>query len=850
MLELPIDNYLPEIRQAVCDHPCVIIEAPPGTGKTTRVAPALLQGDAAQKTLLVQPRRLAARTAAQRIASESGNQLGDRIGYQIRFDSRQSASTELLCVTPGILLRKLQSDAVLEHVRCVLLDEFHERSVDYDLILGMLRRIQLELRPDLRIVVMSATLDSESLQDYLQNPPVIRVDANVFPVDIRYANFRSQPSPAGRRSLPRQIVESTAKLTVDAMHESQGDCLVFLPGVGEIQQAARLLETDASKQDWLILQLYGDMRAEDQDQVLQPALQRKLILATNVAETSLTIDGVRVVVDSGYARVQRFDPESGLDALMLEPISMASATQRTGRAGRTATGVCYRSWDRLAERARPAQLDPEIRRVDLVGPVLQLICWGEQEVSQFPWLSPPSAESIEQALQLLDWLGAVRNHKATQLGQQMLRLPVHPRLAKLLVTGHQLGIPQTASLAAAILSERDIIQRHGHPHANPRGPTNYGQQSWDCDVAQRVDALKQFQATGRSECELGTMHHSAARNALRVAAQLERILVDELGSIDASRHAGELEGTELQWSLLSAFPDRLCKRRAAGDARGVMVGGRGVKLAAGSGVTRGDLFLAIHVDGRGSEAQVRMASAIDDAWLPGNLLSEEIHRFFNPTTGSVVSRERTCWHDLVIREQPISTPDDEETAQLLAEQLAKNFNRLLPAKDKQLHAWIDRVNWLNAAMPELQLPSLAPTDLPQLLAPYCYGIKSIAEAKKIPWKPTLMGLLDQHQRTQLEQHAPESYQLPTGRTVLLRYETGKPPVLEARIQEFFGLLDTPKIAGGRIPLLLHLLAPNGRCQQITDDLRSFWENTYPVVRKELRGRYPKHKWPENPCDRE
>ncbi len=406
MTELPIDQHLARIRQEVADHPCAIIEAPPGTGKTTRVAPALLSGDPQRQTLLIQPRRLAARAAASRIASELGASVGGRVGYQVRFDSRRSASTELVCMTPGILLRKLQSDVSLEGVQHVLLDEFHERSLEYDLLLGMLRRIQVELRPDLRIVVMSATLDSEALQAYLHQPPIIRVDAQAFPVEVVHTPFRSSPRAGQRGSLPRQIAESATQATLTATQRSEGDCLVFLPGVGEIQQVAQALESAAAKNNWLLLKLFGDMRPEDQDRVLLRADRRKVILATNVAETSLTIDGVQIVVDSGYARVMRFDPGAGLDALMLEPISMASATQRTGRAGRTAPGVCYRLWDKVTERGRASHLEPEINRVDLAGPVLQLLCWGERDLAAFPWLTPPRSESVQQAIELLDWLGA------------------------------------------------------------------------------------------------------------------------------------------------------------------------------------------------------------------------------------------------------------------------------------------------------------------------------------------------------------------------------------------------------------------------------------------------------------
>ncbi len=460
MIDLPIDKHLDEIRLAVDQHGNVIVEAPPGTGKTTRVRTSILTHDARQQTILVQPRRIAARTAASRIAAELGTAIGQRVGYQVRFDRRTSAQTELVCMTPGILLRKLQHDPLLDDVRHVLLDEFHERSVEYDLLLGMLRRVQLEVRPDLKIVLMSATLDSDTLATYLNGSPVIRVTAETFPVSIRHKPLRStrRGTPRGI-GLPRQIAESTAAVTLEAMQQHEGDCLVFLPGVGEIHRVAELVESTARKHGWYLFTLYGDMRPEDQDRVLQPMDRRKLILSTNVAETSLTIDGIRMVIDSGYARVQRFDPGAGLDALQLEPISIASARQRTGRAGRTAPGVCYRLWDKATERSRADHLEPEIKRVDLAGPALQLLCWGEHDLTGFLWLTRPHADSIQQALELLQWLGAIHGGKPTDLGRKMLKLPVHPRLARLLVAGHEMGIPHASALAAAILSEREIFVR-------------------------------------------------------------------------------------------------------------------------------------------------------------------------------------------------------------------------------------------------------------------------------------------------------------------------------------------------------------------------------------------------------
>lgn len=835
-LRLPIDDYLPEIVASVKSNACTIVEAPPGAGKTTRVAPALLpsptdSGANGSKVLLIQPRRIAARAAAARISSELGQDVGGLVGYQVRFEHRLSAATRLIAMTPGILLRQLQSDIELAGTATIILDEFHERSLEYDLLLGMLRRVQIELRPDLRLVVMSATLNTQSISEYLDQPPVIRVPGQMFPVDIRYARF-------GARG---KLADMVAERTIEAATDNEGDILVFLPGAGEIDQVARQLDGRAEREQWEVMRLFGEMTSQDQDRVLQPSPRRKIILATNIAETSLTIDGVRVVVDSGWARVQRVDPSLGLNSLQLEPISKASAAQRAGRAGRTAPGICYRLWDEVTHRSRSEHLEPEILRVDLSGAVLQLLCWGESNPAAFPWVTPPRESAIELALQVLERIDAISNNQPTALGRKLLQMPVHPRLARLLVEGHALRVPTSAALAAAMLSERDVFDRSAQP--NQRQPYTRVTQNHDCDVTQRLIALADFlRGRGHSSSNLA-IKPGAARQVARVADQLTNQLSQSLGAV-----ADVPLTDQLPQALLAAFPDRLARRRAAHDARGLMVGGRGVKLENSSGVREAELFLCIDLDAGTGEASVRQASAIAPEWLPIEHLRQSDDRFMHPTQGTVITRRRTYWLDLVIEETPIATPLDETTAALLASAAIQNWQKILPNNDKALNSFLGRVSWLAEAMPESGLPSMNPVDLRDQLQQWCYGLHSIDELKQLPWRSLLENLLDANHRRLLQQSAPESFTLPSGRVVLLQYEPGKPPVLAARIQEFFGLADTPRIAGGRVPLLLHLLAPNMRCQQITDDLASFWKNTYTVVRKELRVRYPKHAWPENPLD--
>jgi ATP-dependent helicase HrpB len=841
MQPLPIDRFLPQIAQALRSSSNLILEAPPGTGKTTRVAPSLIDLDELPaRVALIQPRRIAARAAASRIAYERGCSIGSLVGYQVRFDSQCGHNTRLISMTPGILLRRMQSDPLLEQFSAIVLDEFHERSQEMDLLLGLIRQIQVELRPELRIVVMSATLDDSQIVDYLGQPHVVRIDAISYPVDIRYQPFEA---PQPRVSPTRRIIESVTSTAQKAFSEQSGDMLVFLPGVGEIMQVRSQLEGLSRNGDCEILTLFGDMSAEDQDRVLNPGSARRIILATNIAETSLTIDGVRIVVDSGWARVKRFDPTSGLDELRLEPISQASAKQRAGRAGRTQPGICYRMWDEITARSRTAQLEPEVLRADLSSAVLQLLSWG-QKPEDFLWLSRPSDDSIAQARNVLHLLGACTQDQLSEMGRTILKFPVHPRLARLLIAAHRLEIPRAGAMAAALLSERDLFMKPQADRSSSRGsqPRTSHPRQWSCDITNKILVWSQFMRDNRADTELGTINFAAARNLTRTADQFSQIVTQELG-----QQEDEPLDTQLQQALLAAFPDRLARRRAATGPRGLMVGGRGVQLEPSSGV-RAELFLCLDVDAGGAEASVRAASGIESDWLQSKLLREVDERFYNPTQQAVVTRRRQYWIDLMLSETPIATPLDDVTAATLSEEAARQFERLLPAKDKELHSLINRIRWLSAAMPEASMPTLEGKQLAESLQSWCVGKRSMDELRQLPWKSLVDSLLSNQQRRALDQQAPQSIRLPTGREVLLQYEAGKSPVLAARIQDFFGWQATPLLAGGRVPLTLHLLAPNQRCQQITDDLASFWKNTYPTVRKELRGRYPKHAWPENPLN--
>jgi ATP-dependent helicase HrpB len=826
---LPIDDVLPDFLAALGRQASVVLRAPTGAGKTTRVPPAILDAGLAAngRILMLEPRRLAARAAARRMTAERGGRLGDEVGYQVRFDRQCGPTTRILVVTPGILLRLLHDDPYLESTSVVVFDEFHERGLESDLALGMVRLVQQTVRPELRIVVMSATLAVEAVSAYLGGCPIVASEGRLYPVEILH---EARPE----QQLWPVAVARAVERTLD---RTPGDLLVFLPGLHEIRQTARHLEAVAGERGLAVLPLHGDLPAEQQDAALLPQERRKVVLATNVAETSVTVEGVTGVVDSGLARLLIFDPRVGLDRLQLVPISRASADQRAGRAGRTQPGVCLRLWGAGAHRGRPEQTEPEIRRVDLAGAVLQLLCLGETDVSRFPWLEPPREAAVTQALALLHLLGAVADGRVTELGQAVVRLPVHPRLGRLLIEGQRLGQPQRVAMAAALLSERDPFSRSlDAREVAPRHATS-------SDVLDRVEALEEFERTGQAATALGMLNGSAARFVLRARDQLVRSLRP---SRRPSAVPGLSEEEAVRRALLAAFPDRVARRREPGTARGVTVGGRGVRLASSSGVREGELFLSIDVDAGQKETLVRQASAIERDWLPAEQITSSVDVEFDPTSERVTAKRRVRFADLVIEEADAPPPADDQTARVLAAAAIADLERVLPPDDSPAGLYRTRVRCLREWMPELQLPSLDEEDLRELLTWLCLGRRSFAELRKADWLQAFQGRLTHTQRQAVEREAPERLAVPSGSHIALRYELGRPPVLAVRIQEVFGLTETPRIAGGRVPVLLHLLGPNFRPQQVTDDLRSFWTNTYPQVRKDLRARYPKHAWPEDP----
>lgn len=822
---LPIDGLLDELIARVRQGN-VVLRAPTGAGKTTRVPPALLDAGLAPRGCIVvlEPRRLAARAAAARMAHERGGAVGGEIGYQVRFDRKWGPGTRIKVVTEGILLRMLQDDPFLEKVDLVILDEFHERSLDSDLALGMLRLLQQTVRPELPLVVMSATLAVEEVARYLGDCPILHSEGRLFPVEIAY-----QP-----RALSDPWPRATAAAVARLLDRTAGDILVFLPGLHEIRQTAHHLEDLARERDLAVMLLHGDLPLEQQDAALLPQGRRKVVLATNVAETSVTVAGITGVVDTGLARQQTFDARLGLDRLQITPISRASADQRAGRAGRTAPGICVRLWNEGAHRLKPEHTDPEIRRVDLAGALLQLLAMGEKDPAKFPWLEPPKPGSLDQARLLLDRLGAVVDGNLTPLGSILARLPVHPRLGRLLIEGHRLGHPDKAALAAALLGDRDPFRTGQESPAPARH-----QAPSVSDVLDRVEALEQFTRTHQVPLSLGTLHRGAAHFILRARDQLLRALRQEKVPVAAAVSAEDA----LLRGLLAAFPDRVVRRREPGSRQGVMVGGRGVRLAPSCRVLEPELFLAIDVDAGTKESLVRQASTVLRSWLPEAHLRATIEIDFDEGAGKVVARRRLRYFDLLLDESPAAITDENEAARVLVAAAAERLDRVVPDADSPAGSLRTRLNCLRSWRPELKLPAI---DDKALLPWLCAGRRSLAEVKNADWTSAILAGLSHAQRQAVEREAPERLEVPSGSRITLHYEEGRPPVLAVRIQEVFGWRDTPRIAGGRVAVLLHLLAPNYRPQQVTDDLASFWNNTYPLIRKELRVRYPKHAWPEDP----
>ncbi|MAB79306.1 MAG: ATP-dependent helicase HrpB [Planctomycetes bacterium] len=820
---LPIDEVLPELMEALRAAAAAVLVAPPGAGKTTRVPPALID-EGMGTVLVVEPRRLSARAAARRVAAERGWALGQEVGYHVRFDRKAGPRTQVLYCTDGILLRRLQDDPFLEGVGCLLFDEFHERRLGADLALAMARRVQQQVREDLRLIVTSATLEAEPVARFLGGAAIVKSEGRMFPVETHFA----PPAPHGGRREP--IEDHVARTVREALDVSGGDVLVFLPGVGEIRRSSRRLASVLRAGECDVCELFGDLPPGLQDAALRVGARRRVVLSTNVAESSVTVQGVRAVVDTGLARVLRNDRAVGLDRLAIERIDRAAADQRRGRAGREGAGHCWRLWSLGDDRALVPQLEAEVRRLDLAGPVLELLCWGETDPSTFPWFEPPPADMLERALALLRTLHALDEAgQPTARGRALCSLPVHPRLAAMVLEGVERGAPRRAALAAAILSERDPFRRDRHRVGKPDGT--------ESDLCSRIFALEEFEDRRTTSFPIGELNPAAARAILRVCDQLLRLVRPGHGNEDPDG---------LARAVFAGFPDRLCRRRPGDPERAVMVGGRGVRLSPTSAVTEAELFVAVDVSAGTNESLVRMASYVEREWIDGGRTRTEVQGVFDEKSGRAVGRRRVLLGGLVLEESDHPLHDASECERVLLEAARSDPARALLLNRPEIEQWRARVAWLAEWRSDLELPPFDEAACRALLPMVVPGCRSLADLAKAPLIKVFLGTLTHAQRSALEREAPERLKVPSGSQVRLTYEAGRPPVLAVRIQELYGLAESPTVAGGRVRVLLHLLAPNGRPQQVTDDLASFWGGAYHTVRKELRARYPKHDWPENP----
>lgn len=822
--DLPITDCLDDLTSALAQAQAVVLQAPPGAGKTTGIPPVLLNSGAAGsgRILLIQPRRIAARAAAQRLAKLLNSRVGDLVGYHVRFDKRYGKDTRLISMTTGMLLRRMQSDPCLQDVSCVVLDEFHERSLEIDLALGMLQRIRTSLRPELRLLVMSATLSPEPIAQFLGDAHTMISEGRSFPVDIQY-----------NQQISQEVVEQRVVNALPGMlSETTGDVLVFLPGIGEINRTQRAINSRSWAEDFELHRLYGDLPAKAQDEVLRSSKRRRVILATNVAETSLTIPGVTGVIDSGLVRMMQVDSQIGLPKLQLEPISQASAEQRAGRAGRTSPGLCYRLWPLAVHRSRPSKDTPEITRGDFAAALLMLAVWGERDVFDFPWLTPPTASSVTNAKKLLRQLSAIdADCRVTALGRSMASLPIHPRLSRFMLEAEQFDIVEEASLAVALLTERDPL----------REISTQSKTIHDCDLSDKVERMKEILTDHRS----APGQLPAIKNTQRIAEQIQRATNQRADSM-LNTSPTPVTDHPLQRALLSAFPDRVARRRDDDPRKGVMVGGRGVRQSKRSAAIQGELFLCLEIDSQGKEAVVHLASGLQKHWLDPRLIKEIDEPFFNAKMSAVVARRRTYFQDLLLSETPIECVPSQKTAAILAEHARNNLDLCFP-RSKTTNQFIQRVRFLSQHMPDLDIPDLDPQSIDEVLVELCASRTSFTELSKAPWLDHLRSRYQYEQMNLIDSHAPVAMKVPSGNEHPINYEQGKPPRMEVRIQEIFGWRQTPTVAN-KIPIQLHLLGPNHRPQQITDDLANFWSETYLHVRKELRRRYPKHHWPEDPSN--
>ncbi len=822
MTSLPIDAVLPALRQALAERHEAVLEAPPGAGKTTRVPLALLHEPwlAGQTILMLEPRRLAARAAAERLASELGEQVGETVGYRIRLDSKVGPNTRIEVVTEGILTRRLQDDPALDGVGLVIFDEYHERSLDADLALALSLNGRELLRdePPLKILLMSATLEGERLSALLDEAPVLRSEGRMYPVDVRW----------GRPWQPGEFIEPrVVQACLDALDEQTGSLLVFLPGQAEIRRVhQQLAEALAGNVNVLLCPLHGELDLNAQRAAIEPAPggKRKVVLATNIAETSLTIDGVRVVIDAGLARVPRFDPGSGMTRLDTQRISRASATQRAGRAGRLEPGVCYRLWSEDQHAQLAAYGSPEILQADLAGLALQLSRWGV-EPAQLTWLDQPPGAAYAQAQDLLLRLGArLPDGRLSPHGQAMAQLPAHPRIAHLLLRGHALGLGDMACDVAALLGERDILRGAG------------------ADLHSRLVLLSGEQKAQRQS-------HGAVQRIRQLSRQYRSYL--------RGRPAKPVENpAHPRWLgclLALAYPDRVAQQRREGGAEYRLANGRAALFGEVDGLMKQAWIVIADLGSRQGQREERIYLAAEfDPGLFDTVLAEQVSRVdhldWDEREGVLRAERQRKVGELILSREPLPGLDTDARATALLGLVRRKGLELLPWTP-ELRQWQARVALLRALDTQNPWPDVSDAallkQLEHWLQPYLGKVTRLSHFGQLDLSSILRNSLPWPLPQKLDELAPTHIAVPSGSSVRLDYSE-QPPILAVRLQELFGLAETPRIAGGRQAVKLHLLSPARRPVQVTQDLASFWANTYEEVKKDLKGRYPKHYWPEDP----
>jgi len=836
---LPIYEIENEIVASLRKTRRLVIQAPTGSGKSTQVPQILLRhgllGNG--RVVILQPRRLAARLLASRVAQELGVELGREVGYQVRFENAAGAATRIKFETEGILLRQLLQDPALTGIQALIFDEFHERHLYGDITLARALDIQEQSRPDLLILVMSATLDSSALEKYLGSCVVLGSEGRTFPVDVEYL-----PRRLGANAPP--VWELAAEAFTK--HSGQGDTLVFMPGGYEINRTVEAIRQTRESKGYLLLPLHGELSSRDQDAAVARYDQPKVVVATNVAETSITIDGVRVVIDSGLARIPRYDPNRGINTLLVEKISRSSAAQRAGRAGRTAPGKCVRLWSQPEQDERPAQELPEVKRLDLSEVVLTLKASGVQDLRNFRWMEAPTELALNHAEELLTDLGAMSKGSITGLGRRMLAFPVHPRYARMLLAAQNYGCVYYACLVAALTQGRDLLVRKPDREAAAARDEFFDEQA----SSDFLVLMRAWEYASKNQFRIDVMrrfgiHGVTARQVGPLLDQFLRIAKDE----DLDVRVRELDETALRKCILIGFSDRVARRIDDSTLRCELVHGRRGTLARETVVKESPLFVTAEVQelgGRQGEVNTILSlnTAIEMDWLkeifPGDV-APDLRVVFDTVTRRVVADEVLRFRDLVVASKRIEPAPADAAARLLADEIVEGRLQL-PNWDHSVEQWILRLNLLAKWCPDIELPPIGDDERKHIIEQLCFGAVSFKDLKDRDVKLMVKSWLSPAQRDLVDKYAPERVTLPNGRTPKVIYESDGPPFISLRIQELFGVNETPRIGMGRVGLSVHILAPSMRPVQVTQDLANFWREHYPSIKSELKRKYPKHEW--------